>query len=755
MGNESKKTSAATESVQSGSNGEGSSGLSNNIGVINILQIGAVLLATVSFWATAQGMKDFVFPKPWQAYAASLAIQGILLGMNFALPSFLKKAQLFIRICLVVLTCIALFCSSWFSYIFIAQKAYEQSWDSECLLLVQETYQKELFDSEQYARENRRELATGISEEINSLYKLANKLNTNSQTEQLEYDFQADLSSFANNNIVGSDIKMIIPQMVNLFDGNASREDREALAVLLDATQTKFQDRLTRNQARQENMSARIEELQQQILSERRARTDEDRNVELINQLTQDQADINQDLNKIDSENAEIQAALDKLKDYQILLSTVENGMQIQVTVILQNIQKELVAESSNSADTSKKMADLFDLLQKSSNLFDSSDITYSELLSKVTNLTFEINDYVRFYSNETQLRELVDSLSNKTDTKNELSKIEAEKNDEETTVTETETETDISDSTVSVSSNQRTDANEKDDAKQKTAELLPKWVDKTETLKGIITSLPERDNGLSYSKASSLNRLNEVIRRYATEHNDAHQGLIYLFSPYWPMALFSLILALFFDLSGFVVGVVIYKFKEDNDDNKINKDNNDKQSNNETGSIPAVPFAMLNPGGASMTKTLRQYYMFTGDYEKIGTDYYYKAFLNGKEEEIEGKTGEAYGEAIYLKQNENSFELVKNEQFLTFDINPDSSEDGVVCNKTLYYENNLLLASDSKKKDEVLAQVDESTPVFILQDDYIHACPIKRMELLEVKTGVLALSLQGNSVAAVYLIHA
>lgn len=753
MGNESKKPSAATESVQSGSNGEGSSGVSNDIGVINILQIGAVLLAAVSFWATAQGMKDFVFPKPWQAYAASLAIQGILLGMNFALPSFLKKAQLFIRICLVVLTCIALFCSSWFSYIFIAQKAYKQSWDSECLLLVQETYQKELFDSEQYARENRRELATGISEEINSLYNLANRLNANSPTEQLEYDFQADYSSFADNSAAGADIRMIVPQMEKLFAGDASREDREALAVLLDATQTKYQEQLTRNQARQNELNARIANIQQQLTSERRARSEEERSSELINQLTQQQAGINGELNDLDAEITDIQRVLNKIKNYQFLLSTVENGMQIQVTVILQNIQKELVAESSSSADTSQKMADLFDLLQKSSNLFDSSDISYSELLSKVTALTYEINDYMRFYSNETQLRELVDSLSDKTDTKNELSKIEAEKNDEETiTVTETETETDISDSTVSVSSNKRTDANEKDEAKQKTAELLQKWVDKTETLKGIIISLPERDNGLSYSKASSLNRLNEVIRRYATEHNDAHQGLIYIFSPYWPMALFSLILALFFDLSGFVVGVVIYKFNEDNVD-KINEDINDKQSNNKTASIPAVPFAMLNPGGASMTKTLRQYYMFTGDYEKSGTDYYYKAFLNGKEEEIEGKTGDAYEEAIYLKHNKNSFEPVE-EQSLTLDINPDSSKDGVVCNKMLCYKNNLLLASDSDQKNVVLAQVDEGTPVFILNDDYIHACPIKRMESLEVKTGVLALSPQGNSVAAVYLIH-
>ena len=54
--------------------------------IIFLLRICTVLLAAVSFWSTAQGMKEYTFAEGWQAYAASLGIQGLLLGLNFSLP---------------------------------------------------------------------------------------------------------------------------------------------------------------------------------------------------------------------------------------------------------------------------------------------------------------------------------------------------------------------------------------------------------------------------------------------------------------------------------------------------------------------------------------------------------------------------------------------------------------------------------------------------------------------------------------------
>ena len=83
-------------------------------GGLYILRIATVLLAIVSWWATAQGMVDYVFQERWQANLASLAVQGILLGLNFYLPTFWNylKSGLSKGI-IAVLTAVVLFCSSW------------------------------------------------------------------------------------------------------------------------------------------------------------------------------------------------------------------------------------------------------------------------------------------------------------------------------------------------------------------------------------------------------------------------------------------------------------------------------------------------------------------------------------------------------------------------------------------------------------------------------------------------------------------
>lgn len=58
--------------------------VSPQAGGIYIMRIATVMLAIVSWWATAQGMSDYVFSEKWQANLASLAVQSILLGLNFA-----------------------------------------------------------------------------------------------------------------------------------------------------------------------------------------------------------------------------------------------------------------------------------------------------------------------------------------------------------------------------------------------------------------------------------------------------------------------------------------------------------------------------------------------------------------------------------------------------------------------------------------------------------------------------------------------
>ena len=58
----------------------------------NLLRIGVVFLAIVSFFTTANGMKGYIFVNNSViAYSASAAIQGILLALSMNLPGYLLE----------------------------------------------------------------------------------------------------------------------------------------------------------------------------------------------------------------------------------------------------------------------------------------------------------------------------------------------------------------------------------------------------------------------------------------------------------------------------------------------------------------------------------------------------------------------------------------------------------------------------------------------------------------------------------------
>lgn len=124
----------------------------------------------MSFWSTAQGMKEYTFSKGWQAYAASLGIQGLLLGLNFSLPHFLKQCEeRWQKAALLILSAVVLFCSSWFSYLFIVGNGYKGSWDTKSRLMVQEAYRDELLAAVDYVELYDEALDNRLSDQIQDL----------------------------------------------------------------------------------------------------------------------------------------------------------------------------------------------------------------------------------------------------------------------------------------------------------------------------------------------------------------------------------------------------------------------------------------------------------------------------------------------------------------------------------------------------------------------------------------------------------
>ena len=98
-------------------------------------------------------MRDYAFSQAWQANLASFAIQSILLGLNFYLPTFWRWIHsLRGKICVLALSGVVLFCSSWFSYVFIVGTVYEKSWQTESRLLVQSVYRNDVYKADEFVQ---------------------------------------------------------------------------------------------------------------------------------------------------------------------------------------------------------------------------------------------------------------------------------------------------------------------------------------------------------------------------------------------------------------------------------------------------------------------------------------------------------------------------------------------------------------------------------------------------------------------------
>lgn len=208
-----------------------------------LLQLAIVCLAIASFFTTAQGMKNYIFHDDAIAYVTSGAIQGILLALSMSLPKYIsniweKKAfktgvKALITLVLLVLSAISLFCSSWFSYVYIAETIHKGSWNIDSELLVQQTYRKELYKASDYAKTYRTYLESELGQKILSLQTLANQLPT--QASDFSMDWEAERQRYASDDTIASSyMATVINQMENAFVTAPSQENRSLAAQAVE-----------------------------------------------------------------------------------------------------------------------------------------------------------------------------------------------------------------------------------------------------------------------------------------------------------------------------------------------------------------------------------------------------------------------------------------------------------------------------------------------------------------------------------------
>lgn len=112
----------------------------------NLLRYATAVMAFLSLTTTAQGMHGYVFKKMWLAYLGSFGVQSILVVFSLLLCRFyvtvgkcqwhdyIKKS---VKLSMVLFFSLSLMVSSVFSFTYIADNAYADSWASDRESMIQ------------------------------------------------------------------------------------------------------------------------------------------------------------------------------------------------------------------------------------------------------------------------------------------------------------------------------------------------------------------------------------------------------------------------------------------------------------------------------------------------------------------------------------------------------------------------------------------------------------------------------------------
>ena len=393
-------------------------------GMINLLRICTVFLAGVSFWATAQGMVEYVFQEEWQAYAASLAVQGLLLGLNFYLPVFLKLVDgRWKKGILIVLTGIILFCSSWFSYVFIAGKVYRESWDLESRILVEQTYRAELFAGNEYGTTYQRDLEEMLGRQILGLY---NRTEAHEGSTVIsmgdQIDFQEEREKYTTEGFYfGSDMRTVIDYMERAVSDENNAETQKQAQAAISSFKRKIADR---NQSLVNEIGEARTDLDaaEDSLNYAEARENE----EEIAQARQLRNECNERWNELRGQKEDCGEALERIGSYEIYLEGIGNNYLNQVGEGLRIIQNELFKEEPDIANALTQATNLFETLLRNESLAADKGTDYMSLLNEVNAFIQNLNRYQRVKEINTNFENCILELRDKqieTDWKNEWKK--------------------------------------------------------------------------------------------------------------------------------------------------------------------------------------------------------------------------------------------------------------------------------------------------------------------------------------------
>ena len=483
--------------------------------ILTLLRLATVLLAIVSWWSTAQGMRDYVFSQAWQANLASFAIQSILLGLNFYLPTFWRWIHsLRGKICVLALSGVVLFCSSWFSYVFIVGTVYEKSWQTESRLLVQSVYRNELYKADEFVQISSDALRETLGDEVAALYTASKTADTETTQNPSGLDLTADKASYADNAdfAANSEIASAIQAMQTATQEGTSSGVREqaaaALTQLTKQVETRIEQLTQQISQAQDALTAATDAQTSAASALRYAPYGSNTNAlqSAYNSAASRLSNLQDTVNQQQQDLQDYQQAQGILQRYAGVLGIAGNAASVQTGQALRSIQSALLQTDVDTEAIEQQARTVFEQLQAAQD--SGSDADFQTLLNDMDSFIRKVQDYAVLKSSGDALQNQIDSMTA--------------------------------------------------DTAQDTENWEPLWTEKIERLKATISGLPVNDSRQEYDRADALDKLDDAQRLYISEHNPVDQALIYLGSPYWQLAAFSLVLAFFLDIAAFITGLVI-----------------------------------------------------------------------------------------------------------------------------------------------------------------------------------------------------
>lgn len=724
-----------------------------------LLQFAVICLAIASFFTTAQGMRSYIFNgEPTIAYVTSGAIQGILLALSMNLPRFMRriwneeKSNVFIKaiieIVLLILTGISLFCSSWFSYVYIAETVHEGSWNTDSELLVQQIYRNELYDASDYTKAYRTYLEAELGQEILNLQSLANQLPT--QASDFNMDWESERQQYASDNTVASSyMATVINQLKLAFETAPSQENRDLAAQAVTEAQTNIEAALENEQTSLDGVERNLSTYNDQIntlsrqITNATTQAEAARLRETLGRYQEMQSTAAAQQQTIQQEISALRNAQGRLNVYAVNLGLSNSTSSISIKRNLLEMQTELFKDDPDVDSLRNLATETFSNLRNAESLSAGSEgessLSYNALLTRMNALVLNLNDYASIKSVETTLNDLTNGLRRATTSTSN-------------TKWKSVWQTRIENLKAQISA-------------------LPTFVTSSADVSEITESQQRILTG--FDRTESCANLDNATRRYINDHNALEQGTIYLTSPYKGLALFALVLAFFLDLSGFVFGVVDLGAKENKNDSGISG-NNDR----ETIDVPKIFKSMKEKVGEnesqwSIRPTANSYKVVTGNFRCEDGVYYYGVFENGIHKEWKVVDDHAYHEGIYLVDNiaaRKGVALSEKHQDVIFSNQgfEKMPQDGVYLNGTLsYHEGSLLFEAEVGGKSDKSAENDASPYYIANVEEYVpvHCYAPRRDENItqpaidlakfpmKVKVAVLALNPECTRIVAMYLI--